>query len=116
MTNSMSKKNEDDLNELADIYSVLKSDAKTIVADLQGGVTMWREAAAGAIASAGFIVILTLFYLQFNTEPIAELRWATLAFFIGMAIVMGFIGVVGFKKYFELRRKYASLFEKAKLL
>ena len=59
MTGSMEKKNdEDDLLELADIYSVLKSDAKTIVADLQGGVTMWREAAAGAIASAGFVILI----------------------------------------------------------
>jgi hypothetical protein len=49
---------DDELKQLQDIYSELRSDAKQIVIDLEGGVAMWREAAAGAFASAGFIVIL----------------------------------------------------------
>lgn len=108
---------EKEVKELSEIYEVLKSDAKEIVFDLQGGVTMWREAAAGALASAGFTVIITLTFLgtAANQEPV----WAsilTLGFFAAVAIMMSAIGVWGFRRYFQLRRKYAGLFRLAKSL
>lgn len=59
----MSKKdsnNEDEVKELAEIYAVLKQDAKSIITDLEGGVAMWREAAAGAVTAVGFIAIISL--------------------------------------------------------
>ena len=108
---------EKEVKELSEIYEVLKSDAKEIVLDLQGGVTMWREAAAGALASAGFIVIIILSF--FGTAANQEPAWEstlTLGFFAAMAIVMSAIAVRGFRRYFQLRRKYADLFRRAKSL
>lgn len=117
----MSKKNDDEddkLDELSDIYNVLKSDAKTIVDDLHSGVAMWREASAGAVASTGFLVILILFYLRFSwsLEPLVLVRWLTVALWLVMAVIMAYIGTAGFAKYFKLRKKYSNLFEKAKKL
>lgn len=111
-------KNEDELGEIADIYNVLKSDAKTIVDDLHDGVTMWREAAAGAIASVGFILFLTMDYLAYSwtNEPIVLVRWLTVGLFLVMAVVMAYIGIAGFVKYFRLRKKYSGLFERASKL
>ena len=107
-----------DLGRLSDIYATIKQDAKTIIDDLNDGVIMWREAAAGATASAGFLVIIILFYLRYSwsLEPLIIVRWLTLGLFLVMAVVMAYIGIAGFAKYFQLRRKYSGLFEKAKKL
>ena len=107
-----------DLGELSDIYGVLKQDAKTIIDDLHDGVTMWREAAAGAFASTAFMVFFILFYLRYSwsQEPIVIVRWLTLGLFLVMAVVMAYITVAGLVKYYQLRRKYSNLFEKAKKL
>ena len=106
-----------EVKELSEIYEVLKADAKEIILDLQGGVTMWREAAAGALASAGFIVFLILTFSE--TAAPKEPLWAstlTLGVFATMGVVMSAVAVWGFRRYFQLRRKYADLFRRAKSL
>lgn len=114
---------EDDseLRELSDIYAVLKSDAKQIVIDLEGGVAMWREAAAGAFASAGFLAILAL--TAFNPESGNTLNlWGTVGrdAYVALAAVVGAVmlgfGVYGLRKYSQLRRRYAGLFVKVSKL
>ena len=106
------------MNDLSEIYTILKTDAKTIINDLKGGIAMWREAAAGAAASCGFIIIIILFYVRFSfsLEPIVEVRWITIGLFAAMAVLMAWIAIAGFAKYFHLKRRYSSLFEKAKKL
>ena len=107
---------ERELDSLSDVYSVLKDDAKSIINDLSGGVTMWREAAGGAAASAGFILILILTAFRFYPPGNSIEGWA---YVIGSSIVgliMAVISAIGFRKYFQLRKKYAPLFEKAKKL
>lgn len=107
-----------ELGALADIYDLLKGDAKQIVVDLEGGVAMWREAAAGAFASAGFLVILA--FTSFNPSSGNPLNfWGTVGrdLYLVLAAVLtvtmlGF-GVYGFRKYYQLRRKYAGLFSRA---
>lgn len=113
----MEDSDEMEVKELSEVYEVLKSDARSIILDLQGGVTMWREAAAGALASAGFIVILILTF--FGTAAAQEPPWEstlTLGFYVTMAVLMSAIAVWGFRRYFQLRRKYADLFRRAKSL
>jgi hypothetical protein len=63
---------EEELGGLSDVYSILTNDAKSIIFDLKGGVAMWREAAAGAAASAGFIVILILTAFRFYSPSSIE--------------------------------------------
>jgi len=110
------KHDEEEERELADIYSILKQDAKSIIFDLKGGVTMWREAAAGAAASTGFILIFILNAFRY-TPPGSSLEgWA---YIIGsgiVAVVMAIFSVIGFRRYFHLKRKYKSLFERAEKL
>jgi hypothetical protein len=106
-----------EVKELSEIYDVLKNDAKEIVADLRGGVTMWREAAAGAAASAGFIVILILTAFHYGMFGGGGLEfWAYVSGAGVLALMMGGISVVGFRKYYLLRKRYASLFSRAKKL
>lgn len=106
---------ESEVKELSEVYDVLKKDARGIILDLQGGVTMWREAAAGALACAGFIIIITLDFL--GSAATREPAWEsalTLAFYGVMGVLMSAIAVWGFSRYFRLRRKYAGLFKRAK--
>jgi hypothetical protein len=44
-----SSDDEKEVKELSEIYDVLRSDARQIIADLHGGVVMWREAAAARL-------------------------------------------------------------------
>jgi len=105
-----------EINELSDIYSILRLDAKAIINDLKGGIVMWREAAGGAAASTGFIIILILTMFHYSPPGQSLESWA---YVIGaglVAVVMTIISVTGFRRYFQLRKKYASLFERARKL
>jgi|SRR5579862_9168608 len=108
--------NEDkEINDLSDIYSALRHDAKAIIYDLKGGVVMWREAAAGAAASTGFILILILTAFRFYPPNSIE-GWAYVTGAGIVALIMAFISASGFRKYFKLKRKYDPLFQKAEKL
>ena len=108
---------EREVKELSEIYDVLRNDAKEIVHDLQGGVTMWREAASGAAASAGFITILVLTAFHYGMLGGEGFEfWAYVIMASAVAVVMGFISVVGFRKYFQLKKRYAGLFRRAQAI
>ena len=75
---------------------------------------MWREAAGANVAVAGFVIVLMLSTVTFGpvgTEGLI-LRLAYLA----VAIVSIYYAVIGFRKYFQLRRRYSGLFARAKKL
>ena len=107
---------ERELNQLSDVYSVLKQDAKSIIRDLEGGVVMWREAAAGAAASAGFILILILTAFRYYPPGSSIEGWTYILGAAILAAVMAGISVNGFRKYFQLKKKYSPLFQKARKL
>ena len=107
------KDDENDVDDLSEIYATLRQDAKAIVYDLKGGITMWREAAAGAATSAGFIIILILNMFHFTPPGNSLEGWAYVFFAAAIAVVMAVISAIGFRTYFQLRKKYAPLFERA---
>ncbi len=108
--------NQEELGSLSDIYDALKQDAKAIITDLRGGVTMWREAAAANLAAAGFLFILALTtYERLGGVGLSE-GTAVIAAQVVLAIVLIGFAIIGFRRYFQLRRKYAGLFERAKKL
>ncbi|HUI24387.1 MAG TPA: hypothetical protein VLY82_08395 [Nitrososphaerales archaeon] len=107
---------EKEVKELSEIYELLRSDARQIVADLHGGVVMWREAAAGSLTTALFIVILLLTSIHYNMFGGGSQLQAYVAGTGVVAIVMGAFSLVGFRKYFILRKRYAGLFNRAKKL
>ena len=102
-------------DKLSDVYSVLTQDAKTIILDLESGVTMWREASAGSAASAGFIVILILTAFRFYPPESIE-GWAYVIGAGMLAVVMSAISANGFRRYFSLKKKYSPLFQKVEKL
>jgi hypothetical protein len=108
----MSKSNGDsEIGELSEIYDELRGDAKAIVNDLRGGVAMWREAAGANLAAAGFICIMAL--TTFHYGPFGIEGAVLILAEVVLAVVMLGYSVVGFRKYFRLRRKYQGLFERA---
>jgi len=100
--------------QLSEIYDVLKTDAKTIVDDLQGGVRMWREAAGANAAAAGFILVLAL--TTFRYGPAGPEGTAIIAAQLVLAVVLLGFSAFGFRKYFELSRRYRGLFQRAEKL
>jgi hypothetical protein len=110
----MSKTDDAEIRELSEIYNDLRNDAKSIVMDLRGGVTMWREAAGANVASAGFILILALTTWHYGPSGL-EGTILIVAQLVLAAVLLGF-AVFGFRKYFRLVRKYQGLFKKAEQL
>lgn len=110
------KESADDVEvaKLTEIYDVLRSDAKQIVADLRGGVVMWREAAGANVAVAGFVLVLALTSINYGPGGVEGIA-IRLAYLV-VAAVSVYYAVVGFRKYFQLTRRYQGLFERAKKL
>jgi hypothetical protein len=104
-----------EVKELSEIYDVLVGDAKRIVDDLEGGVRMWREAAGANAAVAGFVLILALTTYHFSSPGGIE-GVATIIAEVALAVVMMGLAAAGFRKYFRLRSRYETLFERAKKL
>jgi hypothetical protein len=104
---------EKELNQLSDVYSVLRQDAKAIISDLKGGIGMWREAAYGSATVAGFIIILILTAIKYGPTPdtLEGLVYVIVASIT--AVAMAVISARGFRKYSQLRKKYAPLFARA---
>jgi len=100
--------------QLSEIYDVLKSDAKTIVDDLQSGVRMWREAAGANAAAAGFILILAL--TTFRSGPSGLEGTAIIVAQLLLAGVLLGFSAFGIRRYFWLTRRYRVLFSRAEKL
>jgi hypothetical protein len=104
-----------ELEKLSEIYDMLAGDAKQIVADLEGGVRMWREAAGANAAAAGFVLILALTTYHYSSPGGLEGVAVILAELVLAAVMLG-LAAMGFRKYFRLRSRYEGLFERAKKL
>jgi hypothetical protein len=104
-----------EFERLSQFYDALRSDAKSIVLDLQGGVTMWREAAGANLASAGFLVILALSSFRLYS-PLGLETTLIIAAQLALAAVLFAMATFGLRKYFRLRKRYGGLFERAKKL
>jgi hypothetical protein len=103
-----------EVEELSEIYGILRDDAKTIVNDLRGGVAMWREAAGANVATAGFLFILALTTWHYGPSGL-EGTLLIGAQLVLAAVMLG-LAIFGFRKYFRLVRKYQGLFKKAEQL
>lgn len=111
----VSPQDDETMTDLSEVYGVLRGDAKVIVGDLQGGVRMWREAAAANVAAAGFLLILALTaFRQFS--PMSLEGAVIIAAQVGLAGVLLAMAGFGFRKYSTLTRRYAGLFQRAKKL
>jgi hypothetical protein len=103
-----------EIGNLSEIYDTLRTDAKTIIDDLQGGVTMWREAAGANLAAAGFLFILALTTFHYGPSGLEG------TILIAAQVVLGFLllglSIYGIMRYLRLRNKYQDLFKKAKKL
>lgn len=113
---SSPKDDDQEVNDLSEIYSTLRQDAKTIVGDLKGGIVMWREAAAGAATSVGFILIILLTFFHYTPPGTSIEGWAIVSLDLATAAIMSVISAKGFLKYNRLRKKYEPLFERAEKL
>ena len=102
-----------EIENLSEIYDSLRQDAKAIILDLEGGVRMWREAAYGSASIVGFIIILILTAAKFGPAPDTPEGLGYLIAASITAIAMALISARGFRRYFQLKKKYAPLFARA---
>ena len=100
--------------QLSEIYDALRTDARSIVEDLRGGVIMWREAAGANAAAAGFILILALTTYRYGPSGLEGA--ATIAAQLVLAAILLCFSVYGFRKYFRLSRRYRPIFQRAEKL
>ncbi len=97
---------------MAEVYSALRTDAKNLITDLQGGVRMWvRNSIAMILIAVG--ATQSLWYWVPNAS------WTNPWFAIPALIFLG--SGFGFASYYYwhariLRKKYARLFDAAKKL
>ena len=116
----MAKKAEEgedpEVEDLSEIYSTLRQDAKAIIYDLKGGIIMWREAAYGTATIVGFIIILILTAIKYGPTPNTTEGLVYVIAASITAVAMAVISARGFRKYFRLKKKYSPLFERAKKL
>jgi hypothetical protein len=104
----------EEIGDLTEIYSTLKGDAKMIVKDLEGGVTMWREAAGANLAAAGFLLIMALTTFHYGPQGLEGTVLILAQIALGL-LLLGY-SIHGLRKYLRLRSRYQALFEKAKKL
>lgn len=130
----MTEKPDDEpqITELSEVYEMLKRDAKGMLHDLLGGVSLWRSTSRILLGFSSVALILGLLFLWGASRAI-HLTIAAPGFlneldsFFNDLLLIGIfmlaLGIVTFlsgvfynRKYFRLRKKYSDLYVEAKKL
>jgi hypothetical protein len=108
-----------ELVDLAEVYAMLKRDAKDVLQDLLDGVSMWRYTARtlfGVAVLAFGLVPLFLWGASATLYPISTGLGLIAAFMAGLGVITSLNGLRYRTRYSVLRRKYSELYETAKKL
>jgi hypothetical protein len=109
-----------ELVNLAEVYAMLKRDAKDMLQDLLDGVSLWKSTARMlfGVAILAFLLV-PLFVWGAST---AGRGWTSAllgligVFMLGLGSITTLTGRTYQKKYTGLRKKYTELYETAKKL
>ena len=120
---------EEKLAELADVYGMLKRDAKDMLFDLLDGVSLWKSTARilFVFAITAFALGLVFSWGASTTRysgvyigdvfiPIGLFLGALAVFLFGVFAVTTLTGMKYRRKYIRLKEKYSELYEAAKKL
>ena len=107
------------LADLAEVYGMLKKDAKDMLQDLLDGVSLWRASARNLFGFALVaFALVPLFAWGASTNQGLLSRGLGLigVFLFALALVTTLTGMRYRRKYLVLRKKYSELYETAKKL
>jgi hypothetical protein len=106
--------------DLADVYGLLKRDAKDMLQDLLDGVSLWKHTARVmfGVAALAFALVPLFAWGASSTGPgfLAAGLGLIAIFMFGLGSVTSFTGLRYRRKYLILRKKYSELYETAKKL
>ena len=110
---------EEKIADLAEVYGMLKKDAKDMLQDLLDGVSLWKASARNLFGFA--LVALALVPLfgwgaSTNQGFLSQGLGLIGIFLFGLALVTTLTGLRYRQKYLVLKRKYSELYETAKKL
>ena len=112
---SVMQPTDEDAKELAEVYDVLKHDAKLLVKDLTDGVSMWRSTSVMLF----YLAILGFFLAWITAYPqvlVSTYQVVGVVASLVLGIACAGFSVYVMTRYRSLRRKYSRLFEASQKL
>ena len=108
------------IEDLAEVYGMLKRDAKDMLQDLLEGVSLWRHTArvlfGVAVLALGLVPLFAYGASYASPELLAAGLELIGLFLFGLGLAAGISGVRYRNKYNRLRQKYTELYDAAKKL
>jgi len=108
-----------EMTDLAEVYAMLKRDAKDMLQDLLDGVSLWRHTSRvlfGVAVLAFSLVPLFLYGASGAGGLLGSGLGLIAVFMMGLGAVASFTGVRYRNRYSSLRKKYTELYEIARKL
>jgi hypothetical protein len=107
---------EDRLVELAEVYGLLKRDAKDMLHDLLAGVSLWRSTAYILFGVAVLAFVLVPLFVWGASAGGGSSLGLIAVFMFGLGLVTAINGLRYRRRYIGLKEKYSELYEAAKKL
>lgn len=113
MTNNL--RDEDEPEELSQVYEILRKDLKMLIDDLYNGVSMWKTTSIMTtyLGGIGFLLAFITAYPQ--TLPLTS-TYVAITGAVGLGGAALIHTAYTFRRYKQLRKKYSRLFEIASSL
>jgi len=107
---------ESELAELAEVYGLLKKDAKEMLHDLLAGVSLWRSTARILFGVAVLAFALVPLFVWGASAGGGSGLGLIAVFMFGLGLVTATNGLRYRRRYSQLKEKYSELYEAAKKL
>jgi hypothetical protein len=106
------------LDDLTEVYALLKTDASDLLGDLLRGISMWRTTAVIAIfltvSWLVLAVVVTAFGRPYGSPP-NDISSSTVLVALYLSVILAVasacVCVYLFSRYFSLKKKYSRLFQ-----
>ena len=109
-----------ELVDLAEVYAMLKRDAKDMLQDLLDGVSLWRYTArmlfGVAVLAFGLVPLFAWGASSTSPSSVSTGLGLIAIFMTGLGLITSFTGMRYRSKYLLLRKKYSELYDTAKKL
>lgn len=109
-----------ELVNLAEVYAMLKRDAKDMLQDLLDGVSLWRYTArmlfGVAVLAFGLVPLFVWGASSGSPYPLSTGLGLIAVFMAGLGLITSLTGMRYRTRYSALRKKYSELYETAKKL
>jgi hypothetical protein len=106
---------DDPSEEISQVYSLLKKDAKLLIGDLNEGVSLWRSF-SNILVLVSFLGFWLAYIAVFPSVLVHGYTIVALLSALAIGVTCAVGSLLGRRKYNRLRTKYEELFQAAKRL